>query len=78
MNERHTTHFNDCGCLSERKDAEISRLSVEVARTRTASGTREQRFRLRAGVRASWWRHIERLGGRLAGRFARLCRNAKP
>lgn len=27
----HTTHFNDCGCLSARKDAEIAALLARVA-----------------------------------------------
>lgn len=32
MTHWHSTHFDDCGCLSARKDAEIARLAAEVAR----------------------------------------------
>ena len=32
MSRPHTTHFDDCGCLSERLEKRIAELQAEVAR----------------------------------------------
>ena len=41
---RHLKHFNDCGCVTERKDAEIKRLKNMLAFSESALVTSQRRI----------------------------------